>query len=122
MSLAFKNTQSSTITVNDKLGSPIEIGVNIVWKVNDTYRAMFDVGDFTSFVDTQTESAVRTIAAMFPYDTFDKHDNEALTLRASKDEINIILEKELTDRFHRAGIEVIEARISQLSYAPQIVG
>lgn len=85
MSLAFKNTQSSTITVNDKLESPIEIGVNIVWQVNDTYRAMFDVCKYFSFVDTQTESAVRTIAGMFPYDTFDKHDNEALTLRASKD-------------------------------------
>lgn len=108
------------IQVNDKGGNPIEIAVVLVWQVEDTYRAQFDVDDYRAFVANQTDAAVRHLAGMYPYDTFDENDNEVLTLRGGKDEVRQVLEKELGERFHRAGIKVIEARISHLRYAPEI--
>ena len=106
--------------VNDKGGNPIEIGVVVVWQIEDTYRALFDVENYYSFVQIQAQAAIRDLAGQFPYDTFDEHDEESLTLRGGKAEVQHILEKELTARFSRAGIKVIEARISHLSYAPEI--
>jgi regulator of protease activity HflC (stomatin/prohibitin superfamily) len=115
-----QNLQGHVIRVNDKGGNPIEIAVVVVWQVEDTYRARFDVDNYTSFVAIQSEAAVRHMASMYPYDTFDDNDHESLTLRGGQEEVRHVLEKELTERFHRAGIKVIEARISHLAYAPEI--
>lgn len=120
VSLAANNMQSSKIKVNDKVGNPVEIAVSVVWQIDDTYRARFDVDSYERYVRIQSEAAVRHLAGMFPYDTFDEQDHEELTLRGGQEEVRNLLEKEMTERFHRAGIKVIEARISHLSYAPEI--
>jgi regulator of protease activity HflC (stomatin/prohibitin superfamily) len=120
ISLKAQNLQGQVIKVNDKGGNPIEIAVVVVWQVEDTYRANFDVDNYITYVAVQSEAAVRHLAGMYPYDTFDESDNESLTLRGGGEQVRHVLEKELTERFHRAGIRVIEARISHLAYAPEI--
>ncbi|MCL1678861.1 MULTISPECIES: SPFH domain-containing protein [Elizabethkingia] len=121
MSLRSENLQGQTLKVNDKMGNPIEIGVVIVWKVGDTYKAAFEVERYTDFVKMQSEAAVRHLAMSFPYDNLED-DHAPITLREGGDKINQILEQELTDRLSKAGIVIQEARISHLAYASEIAG
>jgi regulator of protease activity HflC (stomatin/prohibitin superfamily) len=121
ISLRARNLDSEPIKVNDKLGNPIMIGVVMVWKVRDTYKAAFDVDDYTMFVDIQNEAAIRKLAGRYPYDNLED-ESAHLTLRSSSDEVNVMLEKEITERLSIAGIEVVEARINYLAYAKEIAG
>lgn len=121
VSLRARNLDSEPIKVNDKLGNPVMIGVVMVWKVEDTYKASFDVDDYTTFVDIQNEAAIRKLAGQYPYDNLE--DEEAdLTLRSSGKAVNEMLEREITKRLAIAGIKVIEARINYLAYAQEIAG
>jgi regulator of protease activity HflC (stomatin/prohibitin superfamily) len=119
ISLRARNNESQPIKVNDKLGNPVMIGVVLVWKVEDTYSAAFEVDNYEMFVRMQSESAIRKLAGTYPYDTFDDAHTE-LSLRSGGDEINNQLERELSERLIIAGIKVIEARISNLAYSPEI--
>ncbi len=121
ISLRARNLDSEPIKVNDKLGNPIMIGVVMVWKVRETYKAAFDVDDYTMFVDIQNEAAIRKLAGRYPYDNLED-ESAHLTLRSSSDEVNVMLEKEITERLSIAGIEVVEARINYLAYAKEIAG
>ena len=121
ISLRARNFDSERVKVNDNIGNPILINVILVWKVNDTYKAAFDVDHYEEFVRIQTDAAVRKLAGSYPYDNFD--DAEAdITLRSGMDEVNEALENEITERLTMAGIEVMEARIGYLAYAPEIAG
>ncbi len=119
VSLRAHNFNSDKLKVNDQRGNPIEIGAVVVWRVRDTAQAAFDVEDFESYVQVQTESALRHLASMHPYDS--PHDTE-VSLRGASDAVNAELQKELTTRLQMAGIEVLEARLSHLAYAPEIAG
>jgi regulator of protease activity HflC (stomatin/prohibitin superfamily) len=119
VSLRAHNFNSDKLKVNDLRGNPIEIGAVIVWRVRDTAQAAFDVEDFSSYVTVQTESALRHLASQHPYDT--PHEQET-SLRGSSEAINAELQQELTQRLAMAGIEVLEARLSHLAYAPEIAG
>ncbi|MGX9985635.1 SPFH domain-containing protein [Soonwooa purpurea] len=121
MSLRSENLQGQTLKVNDKMGNPIEIGAVIVWKVGDTYKAAFDVERYLEYVKTQSEAAVRHLAVSFPYDNLED-ENAPITLRGGGEDVNHILERELTERLAPAGIVVQEARISHLAYASEIAG
>ncbi|GEM64789.1 membrane protein [Sphingobacterium faecium NBRC 15299] len=124
VSLRSDNLQGQTLKVNDKMGNPIEIGAVIVWQVGDTYKATYDVTNYTSYVRTQSEAAVRHLAGSFPYDNLeiDANNQATITLREGGDTVNHILEKELLDRLAPAGIIIKEARISHLAYASEIAG
>lgn len=119
ISLRARNFNSELLKVNDKLGNPIMIGIVLVWKVEDTYKAAFQVDDFNRFVEIQSESAVRKLAGHYAYDNFDDDQSE-ITLRGGGEEVNHVLEKELSERLHIAGINVIEARIAHLAYSAEI--
>jgi regulator of protease activity HflC (stomatin/prohibitin superfamily) len=119
-SLRARNFDSEKIKVNDKVGNPIQIGVILVWQVSDTFKAAFDVDNYEAFVRIQSDSAVRKLAGQYPYDNFDT-DSE-ITLRSGQDEVNHALEENLKNRLDIAGIQVIEARIGYLAYAPEIAG
>jgi len=121
VSLRARNLTSDPLKVNDKLGNPIMIGIVLVWKVEDTYKAAFAVDDYAHFVQIQSESAVRKLAGHYAYDNFDDEQTE-ITLRSGGEEVNHVLEKELAERLHIAGINVIEARIAHLAYSPEIAG
>lgn len=101
------------------VGNPILISVILVWRVQETYRAAFEVDDYAQFVKVQTDAAVRKLAGSYPYDNFDEHVHE-ITLRSGVKEVNEALEKELDERLTMAGIHVMEARIGYLAYAPEI--
>lgn len=118
ISLRARNFDSERLKVNDKIGNPVLISVILVWKVQDTFKAAFDVDDFVEFVRVQTDAAVRKLSGSYAYDNFD-NDSE-ITLRSGMDEINEALEDEITERLSIAGIEVMEARIGYLAYAPEI--
>ena len=120
ITLRARNLNGEKLKVNDKAGNPIEIAAVVVWQVEDTYKACFDVDRYESYVIVQSEAAVRHLAGAYPYDTFEDDAEETLTLRAGKEQVSTELEKELAERFERAGIKVIEARISHLAYAPEI--
>lgn len=119
ISLRARNFDSERVKVNDKIGNPIMINVILVWKVDDTYKAAFDVDHYEEFVRVQTDAAVRKLAGSYPYDNFDDEQAE-LTLRSGMDEVNEALENEITERLSIAGIKVMEARIGYLAYAPEI--
>ena len=119
VSLRAHNFNSDKLKVNDLRGNPIEIGAVVVWRVRDTAQAAFDVENFESYVEVQTESALRHLASSHPYDA--PHD-EATSLRGSGDAIHEELKRELEQRLQMAGIEVLEARLSHLAYAPEIAG
>ncbi len=119
ISLRARNFDSERVKVNDKIGNPILINVILVWQVNDTYKAAFDVDQYEEFVRVQTDAAVRKLAGSYPYDNFDDEEAE-LTLRSGMDEVNEALENEITERLAIAGIKVMEARIGYLAYAPEI--
>lgn len=121
ISLRAHNFDSQTIKVNDKLGNPIMIGVVLVWKVENTYKAAFEVDQYMEFVKVQSESAVRKLAGTYPYDSHDDAE-EDISLRSAGNEVNEFLEEELKERLHIAGIHVMEARISNLAYASEIAG
>ena len=121
LSLRARNLDSDPIKVNDKLGNPIMIGVVLVWRVKNTFKAAFEVDDYAHFVEIQSEAAVRKLAGHFPYDNFEDEDAE-ITLRGGGEEVNQILENEISERLAIAGIEVIEARINYIAYAQEIAG
>ena len=121
ISLRAKNLESDPIKVNDKVGNPIMIGIVLVWKVENTYNAAFEVDNYEHFVDIQSEAAVRKLAGHYAYDNFDDAGSE-ITLRSGQDEVNHVLEEELRERLEIAGIHVIEARIAYLAYASEIAG
>lgn len=119
ISLRARNFDSERLKVNDKIGNPIMINVILVWKVSDTFKAAFDVDNYEEFVRVQTDAAVRKLAGIYPYDSFDDAQAD-VTLRSGMDEVNTALEGEITERLSMAGIEVMEARIGYLAYAPEI--
>jgi len=119
VSLRAHNVASEKIKVNDLLGNPIEIGAVIVWRVRDTAQARFDVEDHEKYVDVQVETAIREIAKAHPYDDGQSDKNE-ISLRGDTSAVIEELKTELQARLDRAGIEVLEARISHLAYAPEI--
>jgi len=121
MSLRARNFDSDPIKVNDKVGNPIKIGLVLVWKVENTYKAAFQVDDFQHFVLVQSEAALRKIAGVYPYDNFEDEDAD-LTLRSGGEQINHELEKEIAERLELAGIHVIEARINYIAYSEEIAG
>ena len=112
-----RNFESGKLKVNDLDGNPIEIAAVVVWKVVDTAEAVFEVDNYDNYVHVQSESALRNMATSYPYDA---HDDQAMSLRGSTTAIADHLRKEIQDRLARAGVEVIEARISHLAYAPEI--
>jgi len=119
ISLRARNFDSERVKVNDSVGNPILIGVILVWKVDDTYKAAFDVDNYENFVRIQSDAAVRKLAGMYPYDNFEDSD-AVITLRSGLKDVNHTLEDELRNRLDIAGIEVIEARIGYLAYASEI--
>jgi len=118
ISLRARNFDSEKIKVNDKVGNPIQIGVILVWQVRDTFKAAFEVDNYENFVKVQSDSAVRKLAGQYAYDNFET-DSE-VTLRSGHEEVNHALEENLRGRLDMAGIQVIEARIGYLAYAPEI--
>lgn len=121
ISLRARNQDRDPIKVNDKIGNPVMIGAVLVWQVEETFKAAFEVDDFQHFVSVQSESAIRSLAAMYPYDNFDDAA-EDISLRDGGSEVNSRLEEALQRRLEIAGIKVIEARISYLAYASEIAG
>lgn len=119
LSLKARNFESEKIKVNDKLGNPILISVILVWRIKDTFKVSFEVNNYEQFVKVQTDSAVRKLAGSFPYDHFED-ERATITLSTNFDDINNALEKEINERLEIAGIEVVEARIGYLAYAPEI--
>ena len=116
VSLRARNLNGEKLKVNDAAGNPIEIAAVVVWKVRETAQALFDVDDFVEYVAVQSESAVRHMSTEFPYDG----PADIVTLRGSTGEVNERLHKELQERVVQAGVEVLEARLSHLAYAPEI--
>jgi len=121
LSLRAQNLQGQTLKVNDKMGNTIEIAAVIVWQVNDTYKAAYEVAVYEEYVKIQSEAAVRHLAVSLPYDNLED-ESASITLRDGGDRVNEILEKELNERLAPAGILIREARISHLAYAPEIAG
>ncbi|MVN93036.1 SPFH domain-containing protein [Mucilaginibacter aquatilis] len=119
VSLKANNLNGQQLKVNDKMGNPIEIAAVIVWQVNDTAKAVFSVENYVQYVNIQSEAAVRHLANTFAYDNMEDESAE-VTLRDGADQVSEMLEKELNERLFRAGIQVLEARISHLAYAPEI--
>lgn len=117
VSVRVRNFESSRMKVNDSSGNPIEIGAVVVWQVIDTAEAIFRVDDYEDFVSIQSEAAIRNLAMIYPYDS---KDDDTVALRSSPSEIAEHLKREVQDRLEKAGVEVIEARISHLAYAPEI--
>jgi regulator of protease activity HflC (stomatin/prohibitin superfamily) len=117
VSTRVRNHETAPMKVNDADGNPIEIAAVVVWQVEDTARAIFEVDNFVAFVNIQTETAVRHIATSFPYDS---HGEERLSLRENAEEITAQLSREITDRVANAGVSVIESRLTRLAYAPEI--
>lgn len=131
LSLRIRNMDIDPIKVNDKIGNPVMIGMVLVWRIKDTYRAVFDIDTqgagttgvnnnaLEKFVRIQSDAALREVTGQFAYDETDVNP-EALTLRSGGEEINDLLEKKLNERLAMAGMEVVEARINYLAYAPEI--
>ncbi|MGI5502061.1 SPFH domain-containing protein [Lentzea sp. CA-135723] len=117
ISVRIRNHETATLKVNDADGNPIEIAAVVVWQVEDTARARFEVDDFVRFVGIQTETAVRHIANSYPYDN---HEETGLSLRENADEITETLAIEISARVQSAGVKVIESRLTHLAYAPEI--
>lgn len=119
ISLRVRNFESGKLKVNELDGSPIEIAAIVVWEVNDSAEAVFNVDDYESFVQIQSEAAIRAMATSYPYD---QHSDGEISLRSHPAEISDRLRDEIQDRLSKAGIHVIEARISHLAYSPEIAG
>jgi regulator of protease activity HflC (stomatin/prohibitin superfamily) len=112
-----RNFESGKLKVNDNEGNPIEIAAVVVWKVIDTAEAVFEVDDYNNYVKVQSESALRNLATSY---TYDAHDESTVSLRGTTQVVADHLKREIQDRLARAGVEVLEARISHLAYAPEI--
>ncbi|TSD67085.1 SPFH domain-containing protein [Inquilinus sp. KBS0705] len=119
VSLKAFNLNGQQLKVNDSVGNPIEIAAVIVWQIKDTAKAVFSVENYLQYVNIQSEAAVRHLANSFPYDHIED-ETASITLRGGAEQVSQMLEQELNDRLDRAGIEVLEARISHLAYAPEI--
>jgi regulator of protease activity HflC (stomatin/prohibitin superfamily) len=117
ISLRVRNFESARLKVNDNEGNPIEIAAVVVWQVVDTAEAVFQVDDYNNYVKVQSESALRNLATSYTYDT---HDDSQMSLRSHTAAVADHLKKEIQERLSRAGVEVIESRISHLAYAPEI--
>ncbi len=117
ISLRIRNFESNQMKVNDNHGNPIEIATVVVWSVEDTAEAVFEVDDYVSFVNIQSESALRNMAISYPYD---QHDGDEIALRSHPQEVSEALKIEIQERLEKAGVKVHEARISHLAYAPEI--
>ena len=117
VSLRVRNFESSKLKVNDADGNPIEIAAVIVWQVVDTAEAVFQVDDYENYVHIQSESALRQMAQSYPYDS---HEDDKPSLRSHGDEITAHLRDQIQERLGKAGVKVLEARISHLAYAPEI--
>ncbi|HNY27928.1 MAG TPA: SPFH domain-containing protein [Candidatus Sumerlaeota bacterium] len=118
ISLRLRNLNGERLKVNDHAGNPIEIAAVIVWRVRDTFAAFFEVNDYIGYVQTQSESALRHLSSAYPYDNWE--DERSISLRANIDEVSVALEQELQTRLDKAGVEVLEARLSHLAYASEI--
>jgi hypothetical protein len=119
VSMRIRNFESSKLKVNDHQGNPIEIAAVVVWKVVDSAEAMFEVDNYENFVHVQCEAALRNLATSYPYDS---HEDNQVSLRSQPAEISNELRKEVQERLEKAGVQVIEARISHLAYAAEIAG
>lgn len=119
VSLKAYNLNGQQLKVNDAVGNPIEIAAVIVWQVSNTASAVFAVENYLQYVNIQSEAAVRHLANSFPYDNIED-ETASITLRGGAEQVSVLLEKELNERLDRAGIVVLEARISHLAYAPEI--
>ncbi|MGZ5584071.1 MAG: SPFH domain-containing protein [Usitatibacter sp.] len=122
ISVRTRNHNIETLKVNDKRGNPVEIGAVVVWCVEDTAQALFDVEDFEQFVKVQSESALRHVATRYDYDEGEEHDSHVVTLRAGADVVAEALRDELQLRVQLAGVRVEEAKLTHLAYAPEIAG
>jgi len=119
VTLRVRSLNGHMIKVNDHAGNPVEIAAVVVWRVLDTAQATFDVENYEDFVTVQSETAVRHLASEYPYD---EYESDAISLRGSTDKVSEFLRGELQERLHTAGVEVLEARLSHLAYAPEIAG
>ena len=117
VSLRVRNFETNKLKVNDARSNPVEIGAIVVWKVIDTAEALFEVNDYVQYVAVQSESAIRALASTHPYDA---HGADEVALSTNQTEVNAGLAQALHERLGKAGVEVIEARISHLAYAPEI--
>ncbi|MBN1257989.1 MAG: SPFH domain-containing protein [Planctomycetes bacterium] len=122
ISLRSRNFETDTLKVNDQRGNPIEIRAVVVWRVENTAQATFEVDDYEHYVKVQSETAVRHLATSYPYDHSNDEPSKELTLRDSSDTINAALQQELQDRLEKAGVVVEEARLTHLAYSPEIAG
>jgi regulator of protease activity HflC (stomatin/prohibitin superfamily) len=121
VSLRSQSIESTKLKVNDKLGNPIEIAAVILYEINDTYKAVFDVSNFNDYIRNQSEAAVRHLATSYPYDNIED-EHAQITLRGGGEKVMEMLIQELNDRLNKAGIIVTDARISHLAYAAEIAG
>jgi regulator of protease activity HflC (stomatin/prohibitin superfamily) len=120
LSIRIRNHETAVAKVNDAEGNPIEMAVVVVWQIEDTARAAYEVDDFIRFVGIQTDTAVRHIATSYPYDNH--NEDQRLSLRENADEITGKLAAEIAERVRSAGVKVIESRLTHLAYAPEIAG
>jgi hypothetical protein len=121
VNLRSQSLESAKLKVNDKMGNPIEIAAVILWQIQDTYKAVFDVVSFSQYMTNQSEAAVRHLASTCPYDSIED-ESAPVTLRDGGDKVIRLLESELNERLVKAGIVITEARISHLAYSPEIAG
>jgi regulator of protease activity HflC (stomatin/prohibitin superfamily) len=119
VSLRVQNFDSQILKVNDAVGNPVEVAAVVVWRVVDTAKAVFDVENYEEFVKIQTETAVRHMASLYPYDSYEEGVS---SLRANADNVTDSLHKELQDHLQKAGVEVIGTQLRRLAYAPEIAG
>ena len=120
LSLRARNLNAPTVKVNDKRGNPVEISAAIVWRVQDTAQAIFDVDDFERYVAVQAEAAIRHLASRYAYDDGEDLAQGEMTLRSGMDEVSMALRTELQERFRAAGVEVVDSKLTHLAYAPEI--
>jgi len=120
VSLRDRNLNAPVLKVNDQRGNPIEIACVVVWRVRDTAQALFQVDDYEAYVRVQAEAAIRHLAACYAYDHSDEADESSVTLRGGQDAVAQALRAELQARFADAGVDVLDAKISHLAYAPEI--
>ena len=120
ISLRARNLNSPALKVNDKRGNPVEIGAVIIWRVEDTAKARFEVDDVDLYVKLQSEAALRHVASLYAYDEADSDNADEITLRGGLDDVALALKNELSARFASAGVTVTDARLTHLAYAPEI--
>lgn len=120
VSMRFRTLNGQKLKVNDHAGNPIEIAAVVVWQVSDTFAAILEVDDYALYVETQSETALRHLASSYPYDSWEEATVSAISLRGDIDQVSEALVKELQDRLKIAGVNVLEARLSHLAYAPEI--